>query len=283
MDNDPSLDYCDNCEHPLRDSTTAVISPRQPVPVPRPRPVPTVEFIDDGDDEEETRVHGGIPRQPAEPRPLTRPLLAAVAVLTLAGAVGGTVLALNRDEPEPGPEPIVTVTTSAFTEPALPLTAEPTIGPPSPTADRAAQGAALDELLDRSKRSRDKLVQANDAVFRCAGLAGAIRRLRDVGTERNQERATLAGLDLSALANGEELRSALDSALSHSLTADGYYVKWAQEKQRNGCRETAVAEAHRIDGDNESKIAGTAKKRFLDSWNPVAAQLGLPLRDRDGI
>ncbi|GAA2700107.1 zinc finger Ran-binding domain-containing protein [Actinoplanes palleronii] len=301
LDNDPSLEYCDNCEHPLRDSGATVISAPQPVVVPRPRPAPAPAPRDDDDDydydygydRDATRVV--VPGPPPAPsRPLTRPLLIGVAVLALAGAAGGVALALHRDEKQaadPGP-----VTTSSFVEPSAAEpggvpSAEPSVDPSlapfvpeaSPAADPAVQGAAVDRLLDLSGQSRLKLVEANDVVFSCGDLAAAIERLQEVGTERGAERATLNGLDLSALANGEQIRSTLDTAFSHSLAADRHYVKWAQERQGNGCRKTTKAEAHRIAGDAESTSAGAAKKQFLSLWNPVAVGLGLPARERDGI
>lgn len=278
LDNDPSLDYCDNCEHPLRDSTTEVLSARPVARPSAPRPIPVAA----SDYDDEAPVQGGFQDRLAEPRPLARPLLVGAAVLALAGAIGGVILAARDGDEQaapPGPEPTVTTQlTSEYTSP-------PTTGSTSvaPTADPAAQALALDRLLDRSKQSRDKLTSANDAVFRCSGLSGAIARLREVGTERDAEREDLSGLDLSAIANGEAIRQALDTALAHSLTADGYYVKWAQEKQRNGCRETSAATNSRTRGDDESAVAGTAKIQFLKLWNPVAGELALPVRDRQGI
>ncbi|KUL39899.1 zinc finger Ran-binding domain-containing protein [Actinoplanes awajinensis] len=288
LDNDPSLEYCDNCEHPLRDSGATVISAPQPVAVPRPRPAPAPAPRDDDDDDydygydrDATRVV--VPGPPPAPsRPLTRPVLIGVAVLALAGAAGGVALALHRDEKQavdPGP-----VASSTFAEPPASLPPSEISSPsPSPTVDPAVQGAAVDQLLDQSGQSRLKLVEANDVVFSCGDLAGAIERLQEVGTERGAERAALNGLDLSALTNGEQIRSTLDTAFSHSLAADRHYVKWAQERQGNGCRKTAKAEAHRIAGDAESTSAGAAKKQFLSLWNPVAVGLGLPARERDGI
>lgn len=278
LNNDPSLDYCDNCEHPLRESTTAVLATP-----PRPRRAPAPVAVFDEDDDVTVAAGPAFKDPMVEPTRLGRPLIVGVAVLALAGAAGGVVLA-SRHGDEPGALPGTTPATSSYVEPssAPPTTASPEPSP-SPTADPAAQGAALDQLLDRSKRSRDKLTQANDAVFRCSDLAGAITRLRAVGTERRAERTDLSRLDLSAIPNGDAIRAALDSALAHSLTADGYYVKWAQEKQGNGCRETATAKSHRVGGDDESQVAGSAKLQFLGLWNPVAAGLGLPTRDRQGI
>ncbi|WP_436520110.1 hypothetical protein [Actinoplanes sp. HUAS TT8] len=274
LDNDPSLDYCDNCENELRESPTAVISPRQPAP--RPAAVTAGDYDDD-----ETPVQPGFQDRMAEPRPLGKPVLVGVAVLALAGAIGGVVLA-SRDGGNAAPAPTNPPLTSAYTAPTSDF-ATTAATSAAPVVDRGAQGAALDRLLVRSKQSRDKLTQANGAVFRCSGLAGAIARLREVGTERNQERADLKVLDLSGIPNGEAVRGALDSALAHSLNADKYYVKWAQQKQANGCRDTSSSEFQRIAGDDESQVAGTAKVQFLSLWNPVAGELGLPVRDRQGI
>ncbi|MFI1996061.1 hypothetical protein [Actinoplanes sp. NPDC020271] len=223
-----------------------------------------------------------------EPRSLARPLLvgAGVLALVLIGVTGGLMLADRRDGDQSagsGPASAVTQATSAYPEPATP---DPTSAVPAsaaPVGDPAAQAAAVDRILDRSAASRDKLVHANDAVSRCADVTGAIGRLRAVGDERTGERADLSALALSAVANGEAIRNALDGALAHSLVADQHYVKWAEERQENGCRETSSSKTERAAGDRESDVAGTAKAQFLTLWNPVAAELGLTTRDRQGI
>src|SRR5690349_3978274 len=281
LDNDPTLRYCDNCENPLPDSATTVIS-AQPPPVPRPRPVPVAEIDDDYDDDDRVPIQPGFQDRLVEPRPLTRPLLAGVAVLVVAGAVGGLMLARDKPAgPSAGPGPAPAVSSSS----AQPATEMPTTGTPatevtSAAADPQAQGAELDRLLGRSKQSRDKLNRAIKAVDGCSGLSGAIGRMREVGEERAAEREALLALDLSAITVGESARGALRSAFEHSLAADGYYVQWAEEKQRNGCRNTSVARSYDVAGDRESEVAGAAKQQFLDLWNPAAAQLGLQTRDR---
>lgn len=298
LDNDPALDYCDSCEHPLRDSTAVVSVP--PPPIPRPRPAPAVEFDDAG-----TAADPGFRDTLVEPRPPARPVLVGVAVLALAGAVGGYLLAQDRGDKSGKPDS--GAVTSAAARPVGGGTdaarggatgaddgdggpgsgdggpSSGNGGPSSAAADPQAQGAALDKLLDRSRASRDKLNQAIKSVDGCSGVYAAIGRMREAGDERAAERDTLATLDLSAFPNGESLRSALTSAFEHSLAADQNYVKWAQEKQANDCRNTPATRAYDADGDRESDSAGRAKEQFLGLWNPIAGQLGLQTRDRQGI
>ncbi|BCJ46568.1 hypothetical protein GCM10010168_62070 [Actinoplanes ianthinogenes] len=279
LDNDPSLDYCDNCEHPLREAPTAVVPvPRSAAPrSPAPRPVPVAAR----DEDDEVPAEDGFQDRLVEPRPLARPVLVGVAVLTLAGAVSGVALARRHSDTPDGPPGVVVAESSVATVPSTddPATTSPTVA----AADPQAQGAAMDQLLDRSKRSRDKLNRAIKSVEGCTGLAGAISGLREAGDERGAERDTLAALDLSAFPAGEQARSALKSAFEHSLAADRYYVQWAEEKQRNGCRNTAATRRLDAAADDKSTAAGEAKEEFLAVWNPIAQQLGLPIRDRQGI
>nr|WP_296075172.1 hypothetical protein [uncultured Actinoplanes sp.] len=191
-------------------------------------------------------------------------------------------LYLRRDTVDQ-PTAVQTTTTAAAPEPTPPIT-DPTTDPaPTPTADRLAQAAVIDALLDRSVASRNRLNQAIDRVNRCTDLDGALTDMQTVGEERRAQLSEVASADLSALPEGEELRRELSTALQHSLQADEAYVRWTQPTLSEGCGSTAARSAARRDGRSASDQAGAAKVVFLARWNPIAAEMGLPARSRDKI
>lgn len=247
LDNDPSAVACARCNTAL----TAAPAPSYQPPPPY--------------------------RQPSRSR---LPLIAGLAVALLIALVVGIVLYRDGQEgPTVADSPLTTV------DATTPVTEAPTPQEPEPTetaADPLPQAQAIDALLDRSRSSRNKLNSAIDRVGRCTGLSGALADMRAVGEERRAQISEVRGADLTALANGETLRSTLATALQHSLDADAAFVEWA-EAAGSSCPNTAARRADYARGLSTSKRAGTAKQSFLDAWNPVATGLGLPARDRDGI
>ena len=251
LDNDPALDHCDSCDHPLRDSVAPVRAGPPPRRSPPPRPAVS----------------------------LSRPSAVGGLAVLIVAAAAGVVWAMEPDEPSaPAPSP-----------PAATVADRDGPGPDSPEPDQQPddrsyrQAVALDELLAASGRSRAKLVAANGVAGGCGDLYSAAARLREVGVERRAQRAGLARLDLAALPGGTAARNALDEALRHSLAADENYVEWAQALISNGCRNTETAGRMRAAGDAESNLAGVAKERFLVFWNDIAGRHGLPARSRQEI
>ena len=295
LDNDPALRYCDNCESPLSDAPPpagAAEAPR-PAATTTGRPVARTAAVED-DDEDFGDGRGGEPDELLEPRSLTRPLAVGGLVLLVAIAVGGVFWAVGGDDATPpsttlsSPDPGATA--PAEPAPAEPITTEPittgSITTGAATVDGTAlrtQAQALDQLLSASKKSRDKLNQGIKVAGNCARLSTALTLMRQAGDERRAEQTTLASLDLSAITAGEQARSALTQALRYSIEADEEYVKWAETKSGNGCRNSTAAQRHFDAADRQSDQAGAAKSRFLELWNPVAAEAGLPPRDRQGI
>ena len=187
-------------------------------------------------------------------------------------------LYLRRDNVD---SPAAVQATTATPDPT-PTTTDPT-PTPSPTVDQLTQAAVIDDLLDRSVASRNKLNQAIDRVNRCTDLDGALADMRTVGDERRAQLSEAGSADLSALPEGEELRRELSAALQHSLQADEAYVRWTQPTVSGGCAGTPARAAAQRDGRSASDQAGAAKVVFLARWNPIAADLGLPTRSRDKI
>ncbi|AEV85775.1 hypothetical protein ACWT_4754 [Actinoplanes sp. SE50] len=206
------------------------------------------------------------------------PLLAGLATVLFA-AVGSAVLVAGAGGHQPTlPLPGLTDATGTAT----------TGGPPpdasaSPTGSAAAQGAAMNQLLDRSSASRAELNAAIIAVLACEKVDDAVSRLQAVGVERDEQRSTLASLDLSAIPSGEAARDALSAGLTHSLNSDVAYVKWARERNSAGCADTPAAKVYRQAADHESASSAVAKEQFLALWNPIAVSLGLPSRGRQDL
>ncbi|AGL19296.1 hypothetical protein [Actinoplanes sp. N902-109] len=236
------------------------------------------------------------PVHPLDGPPRSRlPLIAGLSVALLIAVVAVVVVVVraNRSadpvDPPPAAADVTTTAGQPDTAPADPATApaDPatTPGRPEggPTADPLPPARVVDALLDRSGASRDKLNSAIDRVGRCTGLSGAVEDMRAVGDERRAQIAELRAADLSALPDGETLRSALITAWQHSLDADAAYLDWAEPALSGGCANTAGRKAAYARGRSASDAAGTAKQAFLAGWNPLAGGLGLTARSRQDI
>ncbi|MET7419491.1 hypothetical protein [Dactylosporangium sp. NPDC005555] len=107
-----------------------------------------------------------------------------------------------------------------------------------------------------------------------------VARLGDPRGERQSQLDSVAAFDLSALPEGEQVRTLLSEALRHSLAADRGFVLWGQAVQDGGCDGGGRADyqADYREAQRRSRLASDAKARFLAVWNPVATRNGL--RDR---
>ncbi|MFC3742542.1 zinc finger Ran-binding domain-containing protein [Paractinoplanes deccanensis] len=223
------------------------------------------------------------PPPPGPPPRNWLPLVAGISVLVLIALVAGLVLYRNNQK-DPVAAPTTQATSVLTTDPATTApTTPPTTATTTAAADPLPQARVVDDVLNRSKSSRDKLNNAIDRVGRCTGLSGALADLRAVGDERRAQIAEVKAADLSAVDNGESIRSTLVTALQHSLDADAAFVEWAEAAVDNGCANTTSRKAAYARGLAASDQAGTSKTAFLAVWNPVAGQLGLPARTRQGI
>jgi hypothetical protein len=151
---------------------------------------------------------------------------------------------------------------------------------PSPTPDVAVtrtQGAAIDALLQQSIDIRLRLNTAIQQVQECRSVAQAVTDLNALTTERQQQVDLLAGLDLSGVPDGEQLRTDLSEAFSHAYVADVAFRKWAAAANSD-CSTSSERRDLFEQGTEASERTRAAKDRFLRSWNPVATQLGLPTR-----
>jgi len=162
-------------------------------------------------------------------------------------------------------------------------TAVPTAPTEEPGGSAQDQAAALDGVLDASVLSRRKLNQSIDKVLRCTQLSLAVSDMRAAGDERRAQLSTVDSVAIDQLPSGERLRSTLHTALDNALQADEAYLDWAEPTRGNGCGDTAARRAAFERGEAASNRAGAAKTDFLKLWNPIAADLGLPVRTRQDI
>lgn len=247
LENDPSSSACARCNTVL---TTA----------PPPAVIP--------------QIYGGPPRRSGQPSIVA----AALAVIVLLAIAAGVLFYLrggNKGD-------VGDVTGAGDHQPvASPVatTESYTTGPAStPGPSPQDEAAAIDAILSRSVASRSKLNNAIDRVNRCTDLPGALSDMRDVGTERQSQLGAVASAHLSALANGEQLRSTLSEALRHAFDADQAFVAWAAPTISGRCADTTSRRAAYGRAQTASAEAQSAKRQFLRLWNPIAGQLGLAQR-----
>lgn len=200
-----------------------------------------------------------------------------VAGMVVVAAAVVTVVAITRGGNEQVSPPQASVEVDASTQVA---TAQPTQGPASATLDQAS---GINRLLDSSVASRARLNAAIQQVDGCVGITAATADMREIGQERRNQIASVNGLDLSALPNGDLLRSTLRQALQQSLYADESFVRWAEYVARVRCRGSAPHNADYTSALAHSEAAGVAKNEFLAVWNPLAVSVGLQARSRSDI
>jgi hypothetical protein len=164
---------------------------------------------------------------------------------------------------------------------AAPTTAPASSGAAS--ADGKAQAVAIDQLLNASSASRQKLGPALTAVDGCGDINSAITTLQQVTTERDGQVKQGQGLAVDQLNGGAQLKSALVQALTFSLQADQKFTAWAQAVAAAGCSGHAPHEDNYAAGQAASGSATTNKQQFVALWNPVAATYGLPNRSESTV
>jgi hypothetical protein len=214
------------------------------------------------------------------------PLTVIVVVLVIASTVIAVVKLTGGSAATPGSNGAngsAGGTTAIATNSGNPAPTGTTAPAPQPTGnpDPKAQAAAIDAILDASISSRTKLNAAIDLVNKCTLIEKAISDLQTVGVERQDQIDHVTRFDLSAIAQGEQLRSMLKEALGYSLAADRSFVPWAQAVQGTGCN--GGGQGHYDEAQRQSKNASESKGRFLGAWNPVAAQYGLRNRSSNDI
>lgn len=144
---------------------------------------------------------------------------------------------------------------------------------------RAARttAAALDRQLSRSALARAGVQPALDQIASCQADETHLDALRRAAAIRRDLIAAARAIDMSALPNGETLRTRLTALWEYSAVADDFYVRWGQAQL--GCFGQAESDDAKAVGDMYSVRATAAKEAFLSLWNRTAAKYGLVQRD----
>lgn len=214
------------------------------------------------------------PRHPRHRTGVIRLTLAVAAVAIAAAVAIGVAL---PDRSTPGTP---AVSSPAVSSPVLSPAA--TSAPSSSSAPTLAsrQAAAVNNLLSSSAAILKALQGAVSEVFNCTNLSSAVRQIQNVVNQRSAEYNQASALSTSALANGVALKSDLIAALRNSLDADKDFLTWAQQQLSPGCTPTAQSGAYNA-AYNASQQAGASKQAFIQVWDLVAAQYGIPQKSPD--
>src|SRR2546421_311406 len=164
-------------------------------------------------------------------------------------------------------------------------TTHPSSAPASSAAgaDGKTEAQTIDQLLNASSASRQKLGPALTAVDACNNVNGAITTLQQVTAERQNQVTQGQQLAVDQLSNGKQVQAALVAALTSSWQADQKYTAWAQGVAQNGCSGHAPHDANYTGAQAASGSATTAKQQFVSLWNPVAQAYGLPARSENTV
>jgi hypothetical protein len=157
-----------------------------------------------------------------------------------------------------------------------------TTPPSAQTASPAlaqGQATAVNNLLTTGQNSSEALSSAETDAKNCASaqLAADVDQIQGVRDQRQTELDQAQLLNTDDLPNGAELKSNLITALSLSLQSDGYYLTWAEGQAQPA---TCVDGSLPPEEPAADVRAHAPKEAFLHDWNPIAAQYGLPTRNR---
>lgn len=154
--------------------------------------------------------------------------------------------------------------------------------PPGSSEEAREQALAIDDLLEESGPSRRRLRPAIEKVLSCSDVDTGIETIEDVTRERTEQVERAGKLSVDALPNGADIKDALVKALRASLRADKSYLRWADRFGAAGCRGRANGDPDYDAGQAASREATSAKAEFVEIWNPIAQEEGLPERtDRE--
>jgi len=204
---------------------------------------------------------------PAEPRPNRTPWLvgAGLAVLLVGGAATAAVLVLHHHAGS---------ATGGTSKPSP----QPSGGSTPPSSQSPQQQAAnsLSALLAHSVTDRISIVNAVSDVSDCGpSLDQDAQTFQNAATSRQNLLSRLADMhDRSALPS--PMLQSLTSAWQASIQADRDFAQWAQDEASQGCVLNDHSDPNYQAAAGPDNQATTDKKAFVSSWNPIAAQYGLP-------
>jgi hypothetical protein len=151
-------------------------------------------------------------------------------------------------------------------------------GSTTPASESPQQQAAksLSALLARSVTDRIAIVNAVNDVSECGpSLDQDAQTLQNSATSRQNLLTQLANMpDRSALPS--PMLQSLTGAWQASIQADRDFAQWAQDEASQGCTPNDRSDPNYQAAAGPDGQATTDKKAFVSSWDPIAAQYGLP-------
>jgi hypothetical protein len=194
-------------------------------------------------------------------------------VLAICGAAVGVILT------RPAPANHVTLSGNS-TRPSSPPTSpqqQPTTRPPT-TGPAAEQVAAQDlsQLLAQSVSDRSAIVSAVNSVNACgSNLTGDAQTFQQAATSRKSLLSQLNALQDSYVLPAQLLQD-LSGAWQSSYQADQDFANWANDENSNGCTAHDTSDPNYQAATGPDNQATTDKQAFVNLWDPIASQYGLP-------
>ncbi|RBQ14798.1 hypothetical protein DP939_39190 [Spongiactinospora rosea] len=139
------------------------------------------------------------------------------------------------------------------------------------------QAQAVDDLLSDSGGARSGLGPALVQVRQCEETTSAISTIERVTEARRKQVEQVRTLELGAVTDGATIKNRLTTALQASLDADESFLTWAR-RRANDCDADWTKDPDYNAGLSSSTKATAAKQEFIQLWNPVAEDHGLPDR-----
>jgi hypothetical protein len=137
------------------------------------------------------------------------------------------------------------------------------------------QAVVIDGYLKLSATARAGVSDAIVSIGNCQNVDGAVATLSKAADTRAAILARLPAAQVSALPGGTGMLANLQQALQASATADRDYAAWGAATATS-CTGKAAPTTTYSAAQQSDTLATAAKQRFVQSWNSVAAQFGLP-------
>ncbi|TDC69171.1 hypothetical protein [Streptomyces hainanensis] len=155
----------------------------------------------------------------------------------------------------------------------------------TPPTTARAQARDLDALLTYNSGTRGDVSEAVQELLTCPGvtpdrLAAAEDTFTTAAEDRMAHLESLDMLALDELPDGETLERDLREAWNASADADRAYALLADE---TWCDQDLTASPHWEDAGVANERATTAKRAFIEAWNPIAEQYDLTVLAWDDV
>jgi hypothetical protein len=151
--------------------------------------------------------------------------------------------------------------------------------PTTPASSQPPQQQAansLSALLAQSVTDRISIVNAVSDVNECGPSLGQdAQTFQNAATSRQNLLTRLADMPNRSALSSSMLQS-LTNAWQASIQADKDFAQWAQDEASRGCVLNDHSDPSYAAANGPDSQATTDKKAFVGSWDPIAAQYGLP-------